>query len=1509
MTSVYTLPGNPGLVLYLTAGTSDKDAAFADRDFILEAKETVLVVGETEFSFDDAVLSHSDTTGDNAEYTGVVIATWTEGQAGLVAGETVAFHLLLRNRPEEAQFTQHETHLVKNTGQTALTTGGLLGVDAENEAQGFITGPNPGGYTLSALGISFRTIADTANAGSELTVSLYDATPHEFVPTLLRPNSALCTLNDPSTFSSSGVQTFTAPATCPTLATNTLYYVVLERAVPANLDYFPTNRQIFYDVTFDNDEDAGAAEGWSIEATAWYFQDGFWQDETSIPTHTVKMMIEVQGAPVLPSYLVKNTGQTSLTSGEGLDATTIKGAQAFTTGAGAYGYALSSIGIDFHTLSNVNTAGSHLAVTLNAVASNGIPGASLCALADPSSFTGSGVQTFDSPVGCPTLEASTSYFVVIERVQATTDTIQLSLTSSNSEDTGGAAGWLVGNGRYSLDTGGSWVDSTSDPYQIEIKGVARTAADPRNLGFNTLEAAGNDRPHGIWSDGTTMWVVHSPNYQDADDTSSAKIYAYNLATKARDSTKDFDTLDAAGNDHPRDLWSDGSTMWVTDHDDDKTYAYNMDTKARTPGEDFSTASNGGANGIWSDGTIIWVANRDFRNIDAYGSVSKLHQPDDDFNSDPLFFAGVRVIHGIWSDGTTMFVTDWHKKKIFAFWLSSKLPDRARDIDLSSADVRPDGIWSDGTTMWVSSRDDSKIYAYELPPPSPEPETDMVSVDRITADSALVTVDLRIAKSLFGLGSDNERYSISMHILFGGHTIFAHPDASTAQFMLRGMDPDTEYSVEVKAQDTLSLGTVAFTTASRKLSGIEASNLTHSTAKVTVSLEGADIDKRAYINYWVGNRRSDPESTWYLRYKRETDSAFSGWSDPVTLTFSGSTDVALSELDPGTVYDVQVYEDHPGFTQTPPSFRPVVYAEGTWLEELGAFATPPLPPTLALEAEMTVGLDTANQFDGFSVETGSLSATTFEVGGVEYTVKQAGILTVAPASWAFLVDPALPFDSFTLTVDSTELQSSNATTVDGSNGRQYLWSATDPNWTSGTKVAVKLDVGLINICKRSPAVAYAIKEATPSFDFCHMTSLLDLDDLTELRIPNGRGAGLRVGDFEGLSGLTHLDLSWYMLGNEGLSVGVFDGLDSLTHLDISHTSLLSLNRDVFDGLSNLEVLDLSDTRLQAGTVPVGVFDDLGGSLEVLRLTNESSVGGGVYRTSFSVLHDDFFDGLADLRELDLGDSDPLRDSPLSLWPLTALETYNGQPYTRPAAQPQNLDYSSGRIEHRLELYSTECYTVTLRWNPPSGVSGITGYRILRNLGNESLDRYARQIAEIGADARTYVDGRGADVCFGDDGIRADYYVAAITADGDSFPTRYQVTQTSRSFQATQVPDAPTLSSSLYDFSVASNPNGYRVRLEWNNTHHNITGYEIQYRPTGSGNWQTLVANTGNVLRYDNDTVPVPPTAEGQRTEAFIYKFNAFRDENPLPHTRDREFRIRAINAHGNSGWSNVVRPFR
>ena len=47
---------------------------------------------------------------------------------------------------------------------------------------------------------------------------------------------------------------------------------------------------------------------------------------------------------------------------------------------------------------------------------------------------------------------------------------------------------------------------------------------------------------------TTMWVA---------DYSDYKIYAYNLSTKARDSGKDFNTLEDAENEGPEGIWSDG----------------------------------------------------------------------------------------------------------------------------------------------------------------------------------------------------------------------------------------------------------------------------------------------------------------------------------------------------------------------------------------------------------------------------------------------------------------------------------------------------------------------------------------------------------------------------------------------------------------------------------------------------------------------------------------------------------------------------------------------------------------------------------------------------------------------------------------------------------------------------------------------------------------------------------------------------------------------------------------
>ena len=219
--------------------------------------------------------------------------------------------------------------------------------------------------------------------------------------------------------------------------------------------------------------------------------------------------------------------------------------------------------------------------------------------------------------------------------------------------------------------------------------------------FDKLRAAGNRNPTGIWSDGTTMWVADR----------SAKIYAYNMRTRARDRGREFNTL-ATENESPAGIWSDGTTMWVVDLADGRIYAYNMRSKAHDPDKGFYLAvEHDVPQGIWSDGITMWVkeSSYHFDKIYAYNMRSKARDPNKDFNT--LKDAGEQSTDGIWSDGTTMLVADGYRHKIYAYNMRSKARDRGKEFDLAAGNTSPTGIWSDGTTIWVADYDRSHIYAY------------------------------------------------------------------------------------------------------------------------------------------------------------------------------------------------------------------------------------------------------------------------------------------------------------------------------------------------------------------------------------------------------------------------------------------------------------------------------------------------------------------------------------------------------------------------------------------------------------------------------------------------------------------------------------------------------------------------------------------------------------------------------------------------------------------------------
>ena len=132
---------------------------------------------------------------------------------------------------------------------------------------------------------------------------------------------------------------------------------------------------------------------------------------------------------------------------------------------------------------------------------------------------------------------------------------------------------------------------------------------------------------GVWSDGTTIWVVDDPWWEELGEG----LIAFNLANGRRDPAKDITTLAAAGNQRPSGVWSDEVTIWVSDYDDDRVYAYNLKTGERDPSQDIETVLGrtldwllpDASHNIWSDGETMYVAyNR---------RVLALRVPGDDFS--------------------------------------------------------------------------------------------------------------------------------------------------------------------------------------------------------------------------------------------------------------------------------------------------------------------------------------------------------------------------------------------------------------------------------------------------------------------------------------------------------------------------------------------------------------------------------------------------------------------------------------------------------------------------------------------------------------------------------------------------------------------------------------------------------------------------------------------------------------------------------------------------------------
>ncbi len=210
-------------------------------------------------------------------------------------------------------------------------------------------------------------------------------------------------------------------------------------------------------------------------------------------------------------------------------------------------------------------------------------------------------------------------------------------------------------------------------------------------------------PNGLWSDGTTMWVLF--------EWVAEFVAAYDMNTRALDPNRIFDTEDSNfynRTPQPFDLWSDGDTLWVADHLRCFLFAFDLATLTHNGDLDVDMSGHHGsrfceASGIWSDGDTVWVAEDSHDKIFAYSLATGERRSQHDITT--IAAAGATSPSALWSDGVTMWVADRHDKRVYAFDLDSGA--RRSDLELTptvldwAGVVIARGIWSDGATMWVS----------------------------------------------------------------------------------------------------------------------------------------------------------------------------------------------------------------------------------------------------------------------------------------------------------------------------------------------------------------------------------------------------------------------------------------------------------------------------------------------------------------------------------------------------------------------------------------------------------------------------------------------------------------------------------------------------------------------------------------------------------------------------------------------------------------------------------------
>ena len=430
----------------------------------------------------------------------------------------------------------------------------------------------------------------------------------------------------------------------------------------------------------------------------------------------VNQLAALLGEPLYA--MVQNLGQTDSSShfASGGDSAVVS--QGFTTGPRET--LLTGIGF------NLNGSGGKLpdgptdvSVAVHTTDADGKPDAKLFDLISPSEYAPASLSFFEAPQGTM-LDADTTYAVVRSYLGGTPTSHRLQSTGSLAEDSGALAGFSIANTFFAGPGLSSLSPVVGSLLEIAVYTNRDLSPPKRVTGFDLV--SNNSAPRGVWGNEETIWV--------ANDGSGAtdKLYAYNRSDRSRDSSSDFDTLNTPGNNNPRGICSDGTTMFVADGGDDKIYAYKMSDTTRDSGKDVTLDSaNNSPQGLSCDRTHLWVAedNDDLTSkIFVYLRSDESHVSTLDIGASTLSPSStVGAINnndqrGMWSNGTTLFVGDHGDTQIYGYQLSDQTRDDDKNLDLDAANTDPWGLWFDGRVLWVADTADDRLYVYDLPGAQP-----------------------------------------------------------------------------------------------------------------------------------------------------------------------------------------------------------------------------------------------------------------------------------------------------------------------------------------------------------------------------------------------------------------------------------------------------------------------------------------------------------------------------------------------------------------------------------------------------------------------------------------------------------------------------------------------------------------------------------------------------------------------------------------------------------------------